>query len=250
MGLVKKVALAMALFSASIFGGNALAEDRVLGNEYMHGKIEKYFEKYPNRRVYQDEQDKDFLFLGKRGRNVAKFKKICKSTWTPKTLNNFLQKNILYVLDTMDGHKGTEYMKSPLEFYLTGKGDCEDFANFADDVLSKNGYETSIVALRCIEEAHAICYIQTKKGYAYIDPTGYYEFTNLKDLRKHASRFFTKKNWTAGSTISPDYSQKSGIKVLNSYGNPEIVEEIINLLMEFPVEEKDIIEMLKFPNKY
>ncbi len=133
MGLVKKLALAMALLGTSTLGSNTLAEEKVLGNEYMHGKIEQYFEKNPEKKLYLEDGS---LFLRIKDRNVEKFKEITQKEWTPETLSEFMLKNQEFISDMSDSHSGPQFIESPLEFYLSGDGDCDDFANFADYILS------------------------------------------------------------------------------------------------------------------
>lgn len=240
MGLIKKIALALALMGSSV-----MAEEpkQIISynNDYMNNKIEQYFEQYSNRRAYQDSEDKNFVFLSKSGRTVEQFKELEKQDWTPETLNEFMQDNMQYVSDVFDGHQGTDYMKSPLEFYLTGKGDCEDFANFAHYFLSKSGYEVSIINFqpeRFEFGTHVVCLIQKEGNFAYISNIGdkcryngnFKEMFNVFDAIIKEAGY---SDWLSVSEIVANYSLKKGYELGWVIPNPYFMEVLVETYGEF-----------------
>jgi len=240
MSLLRRIALSMALTVSSIARGEPV-QSVYPDNTYMNNKIEQYFQRHPGKKYSMDNE----VFLVADGRNSVGYRALEERVWTPEALSEFLQKNQHYATDEIDGHVGTDYMESPLEFYLSGGGDCEDFANFANHMLLNNGYDTSIMLLRSVEEAHAVCYVYLGDRHAYIDNTGYYEFENVKDLRDYASNIFALKKWVVGGLICPDYSVSNGYVVSEGFQNPEILDDICELIENFPVDDNEVMEILK-----
>jgi hypothetical protein len=56
-------------------------------------------------------------------------------------------------------------VQDPKVFLKTKKGDCDDFATFADDVLTREGYTTHLIAIRMPGETHVVLYIDEAHGY-------------------------------------------------------------------------------------
>ncbi|MDB6057906.1 MAG: hypothetical protein JWO95_1750 [Verrucomicrobiales bacterium] len=56
-------------------------------------------------------------------------------------------------------------IQDPTVFLKTKKGDCDDFAILADDVLTRQGYTTHLISVRMPGETHVVLYVDEAKGY-------------------------------------------------------------------------------------
>lgn len=56
-------------------------------------------------------------------------------------------------------------VQDPDVFLKTQKGDCDDFATLADDVLTREGYTTHLIAVRMPGETHVVLYVDEAHGY-------------------------------------------------------------------------------------
>jgi hypothetical protein len=56
-------------------------------------------------------------------------------------------------------------VQDPAVFLKTQKGDCDDFATLADDVLTREGYTTHLIAVRMPGETHVVLYVDEIHGY-------------------------------------------------------------------------------------
>jgi hypothetical protein len=56
-------------------------------------------------------------------------------------------------------------VQDPDVFLKTKKGDCDDFATLADDVLTREGYTTHLITVRMPGETHVVLYVDEAKGY-------------------------------------------------------------------------------------
>ena len=65
---------------------------------------------------------------------------------SPKDLSKFMRKNFRFIPDDKNFGK-TDYWQSPQEMLNLKKGDCEDFALFADAALKELGFESYVVSM-------------------------------------------------------------------------------------------------------
>lgn len=56
-------------------------------------------------------------------------------------------------------------VQDPNIFLKSKKGDCDDFATLADDVLTRQGYTTHLITVRMPGETHVVLYVDEAKGY-------------------------------------------------------------------------------------
>ena len=56
-------------------------------------------------------------------------------------------------------------VQDPDVFLKTKKGDCDDFATLADDVLTREGYTTHLITIRMPGETHVVLYVEEVHGY-------------------------------------------------------------------------------------
>lgn len=56
-------------------------------------------------------------------------------------------------------------VQEPRRFLERGRGDCDDFARWAAEVLAGAGYRPRLVMVRMAREAHVVCYLPELTGY-------------------------------------------------------------------------------------
>jgi hypothetical protein len=56
-------------------------------------------------------------------------------------------------------------IQEPDRFLERRRGDCDDFARLASQVLSERGYKTKIVVVMMEQESHVVCYVAEAKGF-------------------------------------------------------------------------------------
>lgn len=109
----------------------------------------------------------------KKEEQINKLKSLCKTFKKPTDVAGYLNKKISYQQDFIDD------IQQPWVTYTKGKGDCADYAVFAEYCLEQMGYDCQTVALyNKTFGGHAICAFTTDSdGYnwAYIDTNGYHD---------------------------------------------------------------------------
>lgn len=217
--IVKDFVAGAFILGALAFSTDRIANERptMLGNESSHTRIEEYFKKSPNKIVYANGS---FFFFRQKERTVESFHKLAASLDTPDKVNDYLQSSQQYRSDKFDGHSGNNYMESPLEFYLSGKGDCEDFANFANYTLSMHGYNTSMVGWYEVDitdfsqAGHVLCVIHNYSAYDFIDNGGYYKgFRSIDELVQYSVTQSGRGLWLYHYNTVPEDTASNGEKV-------------------------------------
>lgn len=87
---------------------------------------------------------------------------------TPESIANYLWRNFIFESDWRVFGK-EEYRQSPEEFLSNRRGDCEDFANMAYQLLRLNGYEAFLLNIYGDRLAHTICIFKVGGEYQAID---------------------------------------------------------------------------------
>ena len=95
---------------------------------------------------------------------------------TPQALEKFMRKNFLYVEDRILFGRD-EYWQTPEEMLHRKKGDCEDFAVFAEAILKRNGYHVFLFSVFWQEDAHTVTVFE-KDG-----KWGIFDLDNLRSLK-------------------------------------------------------------------
>ena len=72
---------------------------------------------------------------------------------TPQKVYDWMSTNIVY---RSDQGPEDEFRDAETTFKL-GYGDCDDYAKFADYVLSKHGYSTTLVSIFTAKQGHTVC---------------------------------------------------------------------------------------------
>ena len=102
---------------------------------------------------------------------------------SPEAISRYLWKNFRYEND--QSHFGTaEYWQSPEEFLATRKGDCEDFALMARELLAATGRKAFVLNIYGDGYAHTICVYVENGKYNAVDGTDLkrYQADDLKAL--------------------------------------------------------------------
>ncbi len=91
----------------------------------------------------------------------------------------------------------------PADMFLRRKrGDCDDHASLADDVLTHKGFETRLVHVRLVGlTSHAVCYVTEDRAYIdYNNRNVFFTLTRsrpgLRDIADKVARSLNA-NWTA-----------------------------------------------------
>lgn len=86
-----------------------------------------------------------------------------------------------------------DYWQSPAEMLQNQKGDCEDFAIFAREILKKNGIAAFVVNLYS-GKSHSICIFKNHGLYGAVDGGNYVaaDFKDLSSLLAYLDPFWKK----------------------------------------------------------
>lgn len=87
---------------------------------------------------------------------------------SPRAIADYLWKNFLFEDDQRLFGK-EDYWQTPEEFFSNKKGDCEDFAIFANDLLKSQGVQSFILNIYGGKEGHTICVFKQNGRYQAID---------------------------------------------------------------------------------
>lgn len=87
---------------------------------------------------------------------------------TPESIAHYLWRNFIFESDwRVFGRE--EYRQSSEEFLSNRRGDCEDFANMAYQLLRLNGYEAFLMNIYGERLAHTVCVFKVNGEYQVID---------------------------------------------------------------------------------
>lgn len=117
----------------------------------------------------------------------------------------------------------------PVDVFLeTERGDCDDYAILADEVLQRRNYHTFLVHIRLAGlTAHAVCYVQQSK--AYLDYNNRAVFFTLSSSAASLRAIATKvadsfgAGWTTASIFTYSYAtgQKRMLQTIARTDPPE-----------------------------
>lgn len=93
---------------------------------------------------------------------------LASSLKTPEAIAHFMWRHFIFESDR--NHFGREdYWQSPEELFLTRRGDCEDFALFAHELLKRNGIPSFLLSLYGKGLGHTVCIFKENGRYRAID---------------------------------------------------------------------------------
>lgn len=126
---------------------------------------------------------------------------------TPDTIAKYMWRHFMFEKDQRQF--GTEeYWQRPEEFLQTGKGDCEDFALFAQAMLKRNGISSFLLNIYGDRGGHTVCVFEENGTYNVID--GF----NVKRLKARSLQEAAGKInpfWKSGAVVSIAPGSHEGI---------------------------------------
>ncbi len=96
-------------------------------------------------------------------------------------------------------------VQDPETFLERKRGDCDDFARLAADLLAERGYKTKLVTVMMKAQTHVVCYVQEARGFldfnhrADLRPVVPSD-GSLEDIALKVSTYF-RSNWWMASEI-------------------------------------------------
>lgn len=142
---------------------------------------------------------------------ILSFSNLVPQLDTSEAIADYLWKNFIFEKDQRLYGK-SDYWQSPEEFLKTGKGDCEDFAIFAQALLRRNGIAAFLLSLHGHGYAHTVCVFLQNGVYHVLDGTQviHSKTSNIKELMTEIHPF-----WTHGAIVGLDKTRAKG-RVLSS----------------------------------
>ncbi len=115
---------------------------------------------------------------------------------TPESIARFLWKNFSFEND--ERQFGKDHWQSPQEFLSNHKGDCEDFARFAYEILKRNGAHPLLVNVYSRKSGHTICLYKEDGNFKVIDGSRVRTFQNqnLREVIQKLNPFFYNRENT------------------------------------------------------
>ncbi|MBI3316522.1 MAG: transglutaminase-like cysteine peptidase [Candidatus Omnitrophica bacterium] len=131
---------------------------------------------------------------------------------TPQDIARYIWKNFLYEDDQrLFGVR--DRWQSPEELLKNKRGDCEDFALFAREVLRLQGYHTFLLNLYGDRYAHTLCIYKENGKYRALDGTEVlpYAEVHLNDLIQKIH-----SPWKSGAIVTPSH-ENTRSKILKEF---------------------------------
>ena len=108
-----------------------------------------------------------------------------------QSLSDYMRAEFIY--QNEDG----DYWKTPEETLKDKGGDCEDFALYAEKVLTSLGYEAKAICIKGYigseKFVHAICIVKVEGGYRYFSNQYYSYFKTFSSITEIVE--FECKDW-------------------------------------------------------
>lgn len=133
---------------------------------------------------------------------------------SPEQVAKYIFRNFTYETDrTQFGND--ERWQTPEELLKNGRGDCEDFAFFASEILKANGISSFLVNVYGNKFAHTVCVFKENGKFHIVDGKEVvrYDASSMEEL-------FSKiyPNWNSASMVG--YSEKDNCgRVLKTFQN-------------------------------
>lgn len=109
--------------------------------------------------------------------------------------------------------------QEPESFLRRRRGDCDDFASLANQLLTERGYKTKLVVVMMDQQSHVVCYVPEAHGFldfnhrADVRPVVACEGT-LKDIANRVAKDF-RSRWQLASEFR--YEKGSPIYIQNVF---------------------------------
>jgi len=125
---------------------------------------------------------------------------------TPEAIARYMWRNFAYETDQQQFGEA-EYWQSTDEFLKNGRGDCEDFALFASEMLNKQGIKALVLNIYGSRFAHTICVFEENGTYHAIDGTDI-KRVGAKDLPALISEIYPQ--WNKGAIVTRAKDSQKG----------------------------------------
>lgn len=135
------------------------------------------------------------------------FQQLITQLQTPESIAKFLWKNFQFESDQRQFGQ-SEYWQTPQEFLIRRKGDCEDFAIFAQALLKQNGIQSFLFNVYGGKFAHTVCVFKENGKYQIIDGSKIIRF-NAKNLNDLAFKIYPF--WKTAAIVAPSSHGKGRI---------------------------------------
>lgn len=163
------------------------------------------------------------------GRSTDSFAQLKRALTTPQRIMKYFNEcHIRYRVDEegfFEGHDGVtrlvgmDFMQSPLDTYLSGVGDCKDFAAFAYECLDSYR-EKKIVGFfwRESKTGHHFCAVREQTGWSYLGNDEYR--TGYSNIREMIEK--TEQGWEVYYEAVLDECKGTGERVSNEVYRDEL----------------------------
>ena len=131
---------------------------------------------------------------------------------TPEQIARYMWRHFAYETDQRQ-FGNQDHWQTPEEFMKNGKGDCEDFARFAYELLKLNGYEAYLLNIYGGHYSHTVCVFKENGKYQAIDGTEV-KHAGAEDLKGLSSSIY--RFWEKSMIVSP--TANNGATILAEFG--------------------------------
>lgn len=143
---------------------------------------------------------------------VLSIQELASRLQTPEDIAHYLWRHFRFETDrTQFG--ADEYWQLPEELLANGKGDCEDFALFAQALLKEKGIASFVLSIYGNRYAHTVCIFKENGKFNVIDGTKVIRL-NSDDLRHVMTHLYPF--WKKGVIVTPHKKSKKG-RILSTF---------------------------------
>ncbi|MCM8775786.1 MAG: transglutaminase-like cysteine peptidase [Candidatus Omnitrophica bacterium] len=138
-------------------------------------------------------------------RNLS-FRELASQLETPEDIAHYVWQNFSFVTDREQFGR-EEYWQSPDELLESQKGDCEDFAVFAHQILRYKHITSFVLNIYGHQYAHTVCVFKENGKYSVIDGTHVirFEASSVRELMTKIYPF-----WKTGAIVAPLGNSRQG----------------------------------------
>jgi len=142
----------------------------------------------------------------------ATFQNVSANLTSPEQIARYIFRNFAYETDqTQFGSE--EHWQAPEELMANRKGDCEDFALFASEILKANGISSFLVNVYGKNFAHTLCVFKEDGKFHVIDGKEVKRY-NASSLDELFSKIYPR--WNSAALVGFS-SEKSCGRVLKTF---------------------------------
>ena len=144
-------------------------------------------------------------------RNLS-LQNIASQLQSPEDIAHYMWRHFLFESD-QNQFGENEHWQSPEEFMQTGKGDCEDFAIFANEILKLKGKKSFLLNVYGNRFAHTVCVFEENGKYNVIDGSRVIRF-EAESLDKLTGKIYPF--WKNAAIVKPSEKSNQG-RVLSKF---------------------------------